>query len=34
MTFFYHTFQDTDDPKSVVRVLEVRDMHKLNSLMD
>jgi hypothetical protein len=29
----FKTFQDTDDPKSVVLVLEVTDMEKLNSLM-
>lgn len=29
----FQTFQDTDDPKSVVLVLEVTDMEKLNSLM-
>jgi len=29
----FKTFQDTDDPKSVVMVMEVTDMDKLNSLM-
>ena len=29
----FKTFQDTDDPKSVVLVMEVTDMEKLNSLM-
>ena len=29
----FKTFQDTDDPKSVVMVMEVTNMDKLNSLM-
>jgi hypothetical protein len=29
----FKTFQDTDDPKSVVMVLEVTDMDKLNLIM-
>jgi hypothetical protein len=29
----FKTYQDTDDPKSVVMVLEVTDMDKLNSIM-
>ena len=29
----FQEFQDTDDPKSVVIVLQVTDMDKLNSLM-
>lgn len=29
----FKTFQDTDDPKSVVLVLEVTDMEKLESIM-
>ena len=29
----FKTFQDADDPKSVVMVLEVTDMDKLNSIM-
>jgi hypothetical protein len=29
----FKTFQDTDDPKSVVMVMEVTDMDKLNSIM-
>jgi hypothetical protein len=29
----FKTFQDTDDPKSVVMVLEVTDMDKLNAIM-
>ena len=29
----FKTFQDADDPKSVVMVLEVKDMDKLNSIM-
>ncbi len=29
----FQTFQDVDDPKSVVLVLEVTDMDKLNAMM-
>ncbi len=29
----FKTFQDTNDPKSVVMVLEVTDLDKLNSIM-
>ena len=29
----FKTFQDTDDPKSVVMVVEVTDMNKLEELM-
>jgi len=29
----FQTFQDTDDPNSVVLVLEVTDMDKLNEMM-
>jgi hypothetical protein len=29
----FKTFQDADDPKSVVMVLDVTDMDKLNSIM-
>jgi uncharacterized surface protein with fasciclin (FAS1) repeats len=29
----FKTFQDTDDPKSVVLVLEVTDMEKLTAIM-
>jgi hypothetical protein len=29
----FKTFQDTDDPKSVVLVLEVTDMEKLEAIM-
>lgn len=30
----FKTFQDTDDPKSVVLVLEVKDMEKLKAIMN
>lgn len=30
----FQTFQDTDDPKSVVLVIEVNDMDKLGAIMN
>jgi len=30
----FQTFQDTDDPKSVILVLEVTDMEKLGAVMN
>jgi hypothetical protein len=30
----FKTFQDTDDPKSVILVLEVTDMEKLGAIMN